>query len=341
MNNEKQKNLISVIVPVFKVEKYLKRCVISLINQTYKEIEIILINDGSPDNCPQICDDFAMNFKRIRVIHQENSGLSDARNTGIDVANGKYVTFVDSDDFVHEKLLETLESHINQYNVSLSMCNYTKVNDSININKTTLNSKNKAVKIISDMEAVNMLLDDQSTCTAWGKLYAKDLFKNLRFPIGKLMEDMFVMPIIFKSAKLIAVDEQSLYFYNQEGESITRSDFNYKKLDMIEAVNFWKSNADLYYPELSEKALMHYFSTTLNTCLLLANNTDEFGVSKYLSFKREILDNYKQILNSRFVRRNNKIKVILMQLGLFKLLAKLKSTVHLIKCVILPKINTQ
>ena len=321
---KKKYHLISIIVPVYKVEKYLDRCVQSLINQTYQEIEIILINDGSPDKCPQICDEYAKDFNNIRVIHQKNLGLSAARNAGIDIANGKYLTFVDSDDYIHNKFLEILKKHIDKYSVLLSMSSYSKVND-LTADLGEINTKTKQLKVYNDSQAMDMLLNDQSICTAWGKLYHKDLFKDIRYPLNKLMEDMFVIPELFKNAKLIAMDNQPLYFYNQEGVSITRSDFNYKKMDLIEATKLWRNQTELNYPLLVEKASMHYFATILNILQPLSNMKDKFGISKYQFYKKEILVNYKQIIKSKFTTRNNKIKLILIKLDLFKLFVRINN----------------
>lgn len=317
-------DLISIIVPVYKVEKYLVRCVESLIKQTYKQIEIILINDGSPDNCPQICENYARNFTNIKLIHQENLGLSAARNAGIDSSNGEFLTFVDSDDYIHENFLEILKNHIDENSVLLSMSSYSKVND-LASDLVEINTKTKHLKVYNDAKAMDMLLNDQSTCTAWGKLYHKDLFKNIRYPLNKLMEDMFVIPELFRNAKLIAVDNRPLYFYNQEGVSITRSDFNYKKIDLIEATKLWRDQTELYYPFLVEKASMHYFTSILNILQPLSTMKDKFGISKYHFYMKKILVNYEQIIKSKFITRNNKIKLILIKLNLFKLFVRINN----------------
>jgi len=314
-------DLISIIVPVYNVEKYLPRCVKSLINQTYENIEIILINDGSPDNCPQICENYARNFKNIKLIHQENLGLSAARNAGIDIANGEFLTFVDSDDYIHKNFLEILKNHIDENSVLLSMSSYLKVND-LTSYLGEINTKNTQLKVYNDAQAMEMLINDQSTCTAWGKLYQKDLFKDIRYPLNKLMEDMFVIPELFKNAKLIAIDNQPLYFYNQEGVSITRSDFSYRKMDLIEATKLWKNQTELNYPFLVEKATMHYYATILNILQPLSNMNDKFGILKYQFYRKEVLTNYKQIIKSKYTTRNNKIKILLLKLNLYKLFVK-------------------
>lgn len=312
MNGEE--HLISIVVPVYKVEKYLCRCIESILLQTYKYYELILVDDGSPDGCPSICDDYANIYENIIVIHKENFGVSAARNSGIEIAKGKYITFVDSDDYVHESFLEVLKATLDIHNVSMAMCSYRRVNDSYNEKILVENNS----RVINSFEAMDMLLDDQSKCAPWGKLYNMDLFDNLRFPIGKIMEDMFIMPIIFEKAKHLAVSSQELYCYNQEGESITRSTFNYNKLDMVEAASFWKSHTSLYYPELSDKAHIHYFTVAINNCMYLTKALDSYGKSKYYEYKTEILNNFNYIIKSKYTTRNTKIKLILLKLQLFR-----------------------
>lgn len=316
MSNSKK--LISIIVPVYKVEKYLRRCIESILSQTYKNFELILIDDGSPDGCPSICDEYASLHENIKVIHKENGGVSAARNSGIEIARGKYITFIDSDDFVHESFLKVLKTNLDFHNVSISMCSYIRVNDFSH----TIVSDENVVSVFNDLEAMDMLLDDQSKCAPWGKLYDMHLFNNLHFPEGKIMEDMFVMPILFEKAKFLSMSSQELYFYNQEGESITRSTFNYDKLDMVEAASFWKTHTSLYYPELSNKAHIHYFTVAINNCMYLTTSHDSYGKSKYYVYKTEILNNFNYIFNSNYATRNTKMKVILLKFNLFRIFVK-------------------
>ncbi|WP_281324271.1 glycosyltransferase family 2 protein [Flavobacterium sp. IMCC34518] len=312
-------HLISIVVPVYNVEKYLCRCIESILSQTYKYYELILVDDGSPDGCPSICDSYEKKHENIIVIHKKNSGLSAARNSGIEIAKGKYIAFIDSDDYVHESFLEVLKNSMIENNVLMSMCYYRKVYDSLRVEI----SDSKNIIVANDLEAMDMLLNDQSRCSAWGKLYDIDLFKNVRFPVGKIMEDMFVMPTIFEKAKFVAITSQDLYFYNQEGESITRSVFNYKKLDMVEAASFWRKHTSLHYPELLEKASIHFFTVVINNCTYLTKMNDSYGKSKYQEYKNEVLNNYEYILNSKYATRNTKIKVILLKFQLFRLLVKI------------------
>lgn len=314
-----KEDLISVIVPVYKVEKYLDRCVTSILNQSYKNFEIILVDDESPDNCPKMCDDYALRYENIIVIHLKNSGIgvSGARNAGIERAKGKFITFIDSDDFAHHELLTILKKAIDSVpQVQLSMCSYKRAFD---LPKELEPVNNTGVELINDMKAMDMLITDQTRSAVWGKLYARDLFDEIRFPVGRHNEDMFVMPLIFQKAKRITVAPQELYFYFQDSESLCRSTFNYNMLDMIEAISLWKEHVALNYPELLEKVNSHYFSSIINSCQYLVNKKDEYGIKKFDNFESILLDNYNRVLTSKFITKNNKIKTILIRLGLFRI----------------------
>ncbi|MFA6402600.1 MAG: glycosyltransferase family 2 protein [Salinivirgaceae bacterium] len=313
-------DLISVIVPVYKVEKYLKRCIESILSQSYQNFELILIDDGSPDNCPQICDSYATKYSNIKVIHQNNSGQSIARNVGIELAKGKYLTFIDSDDFVHKFFLEQLINNLSNNDSRISMCSYQNIYDSFDINEFSIERNYGTLNIINDEEAMDILLTEQTLCAPWGKLYEKSLFSKVKFPEGKIYEDMLVMPLIFKDAKKIVLSNQTFYFYNQEGTSTTRSQFSYNKLGMVVATKFWHEFIKSNYPKLEEKAHIHYFSTLLSTCIYLVKQTDDYGKSIYAEYRKKVLQDYKLIMTSNFTKRNDKIKVILMKLGLFRIL---------------------
>ncbi|TDE51302.1 glycosyltransferase family 2 protein [Flavobacterium sp. GT3P67] len=316
---KKSGDLISIVVPVYKVEAYLSRCIDSILSQTHKNFELILINDGSPDNCPQICDAYASEHSCIKVIHKKNEGVSIARNKGIEITKGKYIAFVDSDDYIHKDYLSTLMFMLSNSEAQLSMCAYKRVFDS-EIDEIKVNTD---FETISDLVAMDMLLNDQSKCSPWGKLYDIDLFKEVKFPEGKLMEDMFIMPTLFSKAKIVAINSQELYYYNQEGLSITRSSFNYKKLDIVEGSLSWKNHTELNYPTLFEKASMHYYATVIDNCIYLSKVKDDYGISIYKKYKKEIKSNYSNILKSKYSSKRTKIKVVLLKYGLFRLFFKL------------------
>ena len=172
--------LISVIVPVYKVEEYIKTCVNSIRRQTYHNIEIILIDDGSPDECGVICDQYANLDKRIRVIHKKNGGLSDARNAGMNIANGEYISFIDADDYVSEYYIETLYKILKDNDADMSICGCNIVYDD---NGCLVRSESNKTEVCSQEECIRRSLSIHLRQSAWGKLYPVELLRNIRFPI--------------------------------------------------------------------------------------------------------------------------------------------------------------
>lgn len=238
---------ISVIVPIYKVEKYLCKCVDSIINQTYKNLEIILVDDGSPDNCPQICDDYAKKDSRIKVVHKENGGLSDARNAGMKVATGEYVSFIDSDDFIDESFIECLHSAILDADVKLSACDYRLYYDGDDLAKSDVKA---SVCVETAEEAINDILNNRKIrAVAWNKMFHKDLLKGELFPVGKYHEDEFFSYRIIHKAQKIAYVDSKLYYYLQRQGSIMAS-FNIKHLDVLDAGLERLVLLNEYYPSL-------------------------------------------------------------------------------------------
>ncbi|MBR2746511.1 MAG: glycosyltransferase [Erysipelotrichaceae bacterium] len=225
---------ISVIVPIYKVENYLNECVDSVLAQTFTDFELILIDDGSPDNCGKMCDEYAKKDKRIVVIHQLNRGLSAARNTGLDVAKGKYITFIDSDDFVSTDYLEILYKGLVENNADASICKHLKFS---NLKKEYSEKKN-GYSVCSGRSAVQSIYNNfEISITAWAKLYKAELFNYIRFPDGRIHEDQAVIPIVLYNCKCIACLDNELYFFRVRSSSITHSTFNVKRYDNILAVD--------------------------------------------------------------------------------------------------------
>ena len=218
--------MISVIVPIYKVEKYLPRCVDSIINQTFADIEIILVNDGSPDRCGQICDDYALHENRIKVFHKENGGLSDARNTGIELAKGEYITFVDSDDYIAPNMLEHLMSNLEQYNADIVQCGFLRVyeNDTESITKTVITEKYGIDIVLTGIEALEDYFVTESFVDeiACAKLYKTSLFKETgtTYPVGRIHEDTFTTYKLFYYSRIVVCSAEQLYFYLQRNDSI-------------------------------------------------------------------------------------------------------------------------
>lgn len=226
--------LISVVVPVYKVEKYLNRCVDSILAQTFTDFELILVDDGSPDNCGDICEEYAKKDNRIHVIHQKNGGLSAARNTGIDWAfensDSKWITFIDSDDWIHPRYLEVLLNAVNDSGLSVSICGYMQTEgEECDINQEKFIAKICKVEDFFINHNVNAIV-------AWGKLYKKECFKSIRYPVGKLHEDEFTTYKVLFEFENVAVVEAEMYFYFVNSESIMNSSWNLRKFDVFDAM---------------------------------------------------------------------------------------------------------
>lgn len=237
-------DLISVIVPVYKVEKYLDECVTSILNQTYKNLEIILVDDGSPDNCPKMCDNYAANDSRIKVIHKNNGGLSSARNAGLDVAKGSFIQFVDSDDVIDINMIQHLYNNLKTTDSDISCCLYYKSDKEMG----GLSKEPYKITTFSNLEILNDLyckkLQNVISCN---KLFRKSLFQEIYFPVGKICEDIFTIYKLMYKAKKIVKSSFIGYFYRQTPGSITNV-FNIKRLDSLEAYkecNYFFENKDL------------------------------------------------------------------------------------------------
>lgn len=225
---------ISVIVPVYKVEKYLERCVDSILNQTYTDFELLLVDDGSPDNCGKMCDEYAEKDNRIFVIHQKNGGLSAARNTGInwfyEQNNSDYITFLDSDDWVHPDYLKILMDGITKNNVILSVCNYTRVTEII--------PHEKFDNVEYELTFPEDFLVNHSWQYnyAWGKLYHKSLFEDVRYPVGKNFEDAFTTYKLLHKCDKISYVDIPLYYYLINEQGISRSPWKPSELVIFDAM---------------------------------------------------------------------------------------------------------
>lgn len=246
--------LISIIVPVYNVKKYLPKCLDSIVNQTYKNLEIILVDDGSIDNSGDICDEYAKQDIRVKVIHKENGGLSDARNKGLDIAKGEYIGFVDSDDYIDEDMYEYLYNFAVENNLEVAMCASCNVYQNKIIYPKNFESiiLDKKEKIIENIFINPFGGAAVSVCS---KLFKYDVIKNIRFDVGKTSEDVyFLLKWIANTNKFGRCDKVK-YYYVQRGESITHQKFyNDKILDVVDG---YKKNYKIIsqkYPEATKAA---------------------------------------------------------------------------------------
>ena len=257
-------DLISIILPVYNVKPYLEECLNSIINQTYKNIELIIVNDGSIDESDFICERYKELDSRIKVIHDnENHGLSYARNKGLDMCSGKYINFIDSDDYVSLDFIEKLYESIISNEADISMCGYSTFSS----NKI-IESK-KILEYSTICKGKDLLKDNGVNTVAWNKLYKADIWKDIRFDEGKLHEDLFIMYKIMYGERKVSVVKENLYFHRLRDDSITGKILNsVRSKDIVEAsenrLNFFKYKEQDYYfmslVELIDKLRREYSS---------------------------------------------------------------------------------
>lgn len=241
-------NLLSIVIPVYNVEKYIKQCLNSLVIQDLTEIEIILIDDGSTDSSGKICDEYSKKYSSIKVYHQKNGGRSSARNLGIQVATSTWITFVDSDDLVTNDYIDTLKSILYKSNIDIIIFKYRKfrqnrIKPNINNNLVTLNK-------ISSKEAYMSLGDETFGCYLWNKIYKKKLFKDILFPLGRNFEDMDTLYKVYNSSHEFYVLNKVLYLYRQREDSLVYTITFKNKEDRIQALYDIYKYEEKNYPSL-------------------------------------------------------------------------------------------
>ena len=271
-------DLISVIVPIYKVEPYLRRCVDSILAQKYRNLEIILVDDGSPDDCPQICDEYAAQDERIKVIHKANGGLSSARNAGLDIASGNWVSFIDSDDWIEPDMYEILLRNAINTNAEISVGGVNDevvYKDAVTVTKTTYHGVLKT-ETLSPAEAMARYFT--TSWAAWDKIYRKELFQTIRFPVGEINEDEAIVLELLDSCTTIVYTNQVFYHYIHRTQSITTSTFSEKKLAWYQHCRDNLRWIQQYHPELAafaEKRLCSSILWTLREIALSPRNFSE------------------------------------------------------------------
>lgn len=295
--------LISIIIPIYNVEEYLKKCVDSVLNQTYTSLEIILVDDGSPDQCGKICDEYEKKDDRIVVIHKKNGGLSDARNYGLHVCKGKYVVFLDSDDYITENCIEQMYRALKLNDADMSICNFSYVNELGEV---------CAQQGISPIESVvydsSVVFSCKATSeyywywvVAWNKMYSRKLLSDMEFRVGKLHEDEFFFNELFAKKFKIAGVKNSLYYYLQRTGSIMSNLNDPRRLDRVEAL-FERCSIYNSHDLPSENV----YKTLMRGLYILRNYMD----SDNCEVKRKIkkLKNQFNMLSLNLLKKDLKIK---------------------------------
>lgn len=303
MDNE----LISIVIPVYNVEKYIKKCLKSVLCQTYKNLEIIIVDDESPDLCPRICDEYAKKDRRIKVIHKKNGGLSDARNIGILNATGKYITFIDGDDWVKNDFIESLYNNLVNKCCDISCCGimlYYEKKD-----KYQIKGKKNIKKIYTKNEAqkyLNVLgYFDVSVCN---KLFKKELFDNIKFPVGKTCEDYRIMFKILDKIDKLYYDSEPKYFYRQRiSGSITKTDNI--RMDGIEAAisayNFYSTKENYY------EVIPYVCQSIIIQCIGEFNKMIKTNDYKRYNEIYSIVNKYKNSMTYRKIKLYKKIQIFI------------------------------
>ena len=289
--------LISVIIPVYNVELYIQTCMKSVLRQTYTNLEIILVDDGSTDKSGLICDKYKKEDKRIKVIHKKNGGLSDARNIGIDLSSGEYITFIDSDDAVDPDYIEYLYKIITEKCCQISLCSFQLEFE--NKKKRYLMGNGKE-ELLSTRECLEKILyHDQISVSACGKLYRRDLFNKIRYPKGKLFEDVGTTYKLILMAPFISCGYKCKYHYFIRGNSITTGSFTPRKLDLLQQADQMAEDIVQQFPELYEASLRYKVWARFSTLNQMINVSPEFVLKR-----AEIIDYIKKC--RKYVLRNPK-----------------------------------
>lgn len=302
-----QEPLISIIFPMYNVERFVKKSLESVMQQSYQNIEIIIVNDGSTDNGFEICEELAKSDSRIILLEQKNQGLSAARNTGIDYANGDYLMFVDSDDWLHKDIISILYKDILDNNVELAMCSFKKVNK----NYTENNIEKKGLEVISPKSAIQRMLLGE-WWSAWAKLYKKNIFKALRFPVGRNNEDYAILVKVFEQCNQVSYNHIELYYYLTRENSITTSNLNERKFDEVQNGIEVLEYVKLKFPEFSNEAERNLGASLIK--LIIQIDFDKSG--NFLYKQPELLGllkkHFSSLMSNQYIPKKQKVFLFVM-----------------------------
>ena len=302
---------VSLIVPVYNVEKYLERCVESILVQSYKNLEIVLVDDGSTDNSGQICDKYKLKDERIAVIHKENGGLSSARNAGIENSHGEYLGFVDSDDLIEPLMIEKMIKKMQNDGSQICCCGRfdiygeKKVAGLCPLQTETVKAENALIKLLCEKEC------DVSCCD---KIFCKTLFDGIGFPIGEINEDAGVIHLLFSKAEKISFVAERFYNYVHHKNSITSTSFNEGKLVVVKHAKAIKEFVLEKYPSLKDNAESFYVRKLMDVCILI-NLANRKTRKRYKKLYAKIIKEIKPL--KQFLGRAEKLKYIFLRIKVY------------------------
>lgn len=306
-------DLITIVVPIYKVQDYLEKCIHSILKQTYKNLEIILVDDGSPDNCGNICDEYAKKDNRIKVIHKENGGLSDARNVGIEIATGKYITFVDSDDYITDDYIAYLYDLIKKYNVKLSICEVKTVWK----NADSIKNRELQSKVLDAKTTFEYLLFHKGIeIAAYGKLYLTELWQEYRFPKGQAYEDTATIYKLIEKAEKVAYGNKQCYYYVARVGSISKQiGFNKNEEDYIRNTEKMLCYIRETYPEIAVAVDRYELYANFRILRMLIHTKP-----KMKEMEKQVITNIKKKQTIVFwykdTPKRDKIAIMLLNMGL-------------------------
>ena len=305
----KSEPLVSVIVPIYKVEEYLDACVESILKQTYRNLEIILVDDGSPDNCGAMCDTYANNDSRVIVIHKKNGGLSDARNAGTAVANGEYIVFVDSDDLIEESYVSYSINLLSENKGDLLIMPYEKFTHTVNF-KT---DRNDIITLVDKHECLRrmMMQDTKVPVGAHSKVYKKELCKKYLFPKGKYYEDLATTYKMVLESDRIVLTDIPRYGYRIRENSIIREKFSFKKMDMVDITDTLYNDIITVYPDLKSAVSSRCLSANFTVFL----QTDNSNSNEQKILWNRIIKYRKDVIFGKNVRKKARYAAILSFFG--------------------------
>ena len=265
--------LISVIVPVYKVEEYLPQCLDSICGQTYQNLEILLVDDGSPDRCGEICDQYAARDSRIRVLHKQNGGLSDARNAGMQQMSGSYLMFVDSDDMLPPDAVQTLFETALSENAELVIGDHRRFSEMLP--EENLKKKTVEVHRLTGSEAMRDML--QNGCAAWARLYQREIHQHIPFPVGEINEDEAIAIQILENCTRVVKTSEVVYYYRCRPESITTSDFAAPKMAWSKHCAENLKYIQAHHPSLESDAAARYRGSLLWSLTEIALSDEDYA----------------------------------------------------------------